>query len=98
MTEKERDDHRAARGGRVRSINTALLTAASAVAVGAVIAVPLALARGNDDAGRGPSYPTGAPTPSVAPTRDPSPTTTPTAEVGGPWVTSIPARFPLASG
>jgi hypothetical protein len=98
MTEKELDDHPATPSHRVRRINTALLTAASAVAVGAVIAVPLALARGNDDAGRGPSYPTGAPTPSVAPTPDPSPTTLPTAVIGGPWVTSIPARFPLAAG
>ena len=87
------------RGDRVRR-NTALLTVASAVAVAAVIAVPLALARGNDDAGPGPAYPTGTPmpSPSFTPTPDPSPTTAPTAEVGGPWLTSVPARFPLAAG
>jgi hypothetical protein len=95
MTEKD-----AARGDRRRRVNAALLTAASAVAVAAVIAVPLALARGNDDAGPGPTYPTGTPTPSASPvpTPDPSPTTAPTDEAGGPWVTSIPARFPLAAG
>jgi hypothetical protein len=100
MTERGLDDQHAAHGDRTRRINTALITVASAVAVTAVIAVPLVLARGNDGAGPGPSYPTGAPTPSAspAPNPDPSPTTGPSADVGGPWLTSIPARFPLAAG
>ena len=66
MTEKGLDD-------RTRRINTALITVASAVAVIAVIAVPLALARGNDDGGRGPAYPTAAPTPSASPAPNPDP-------------------------
>jgi hypothetical protein len=76
------------RGDRLRRRNTTLLSVAGAVAVAAVVATPLALRGGADDAGHDPGFATSSPSASV---------TTSTA-VGGAWLAAIPEDFSLAEG
>ena len=74
------------RGDRLRRRNATLLSVAGAVAVAAIVAVPIALDGGNDKAGPDTDFATQ------------TPSATSSAEAGSAWMATIPQGFPLDEG